>query len=115
MNAALVKTCGSCEHSTPSTVENMTGFVWCMKRQQAGRSMEAVFHNPDWQRECVAFSSLAMKGAAMKDAVLPSTDSMTSSIPMLIQAAPATVKTVPSPVLNAKASHTPDLFADLFI
>lgn len=115
MNAALVKTCGSCEHSTPSTVENMTGFVWCMKRQKAGRSMEAVFYNPDWQRECAAFSSLSMKGAASKDAVLPSTDSMTSSIPMVVQSAPVPAKTAPSPVLKTKATQTPDLFADLFI
>lgn len=115
MNAALVKTCGSCEHSTPSTVENMTGFVWCMKRQKAGRSMEAVFHNPDWQRECAAFSSLAGKETFNKEAVIPSTGTMTSSIPILIQAAAVPVKTVPPPVLKANASHTPDLFADLFI
>jgi hypothetical protein len=115
MNTALLKTCGSCDHSTPSTVENMTGFMWCMKRQQAGRSMEAVFHNPDWQRQCVAFSSLAGKETFNKDAVIPSTESMTSSIPMVVQAAPIPVKAAPSPVLKAKASHTPDLFSDLFI
>lgn len=115
MNAALVKTCGSCEHSTPSTVENMSGFVWCMKRQQAGRSMEAVFHNPDWQRECVAFSSMPIKGADSGDAVLPSTDSITTSVPIAVMGAPVPVKTSPAPFLPSKASQTADLFADLFM
>ncbi len=115
MNAASVKTCGTCEHSTPSTVENMTGFVWCMKRQKPGRSMEAVFHNPNWQRECVAYSSLAVSESVNKETVLPGTGSMTSSIPMVVQTAPIPVETAPSPVLKAKVSQTPDLFADLFI
>jgi len=51
MNAAAVKTCGFCEHSTQSTVENMMGFVWCKKRQEAGGTMEAVFLNPGWPTE----------------------------------------------------------------
>jgi hypothetical protein len=34
---------------------------------------------------------------------------------MLVPAAPIPFKAAPSPVSKAKASHTPDLFADLFI
>lgn len=123
MNAASVKTCGSCEHSTPSTVENMAGFVWCKKRQEAGGTMEAVFHNPAWQRECVAHSPavemggfIAISTSCDKNVVLPSTGGvMTASVPMVIPAERIPVKTAPATPLITKGSQTPDLFADLFI
>jgi hypothetical protein len=122
MNEAVVKTCGSCEHSTPSTVENMTGFVWCTKRQKVGGCMEAVFHNPDWKRECAAFSAVANARrlteavpASDEDSLLPSTGALTTSIPLAIPSVRVSVQpTQPTRPLTKK-TQTPDLFADLFM
>ena len=115
MNAASVKTCGSCEHSTPSTVENMTGFVWCTKRKQVGRSMEAVFHNPDWPRDCSAFSSLSKQGAETLDGFFTSTESITTSIAIAVTVPPVPSIAPSSLFLAAKPTQTADMFADLFI
>lgn len=122
MNAAVVKTCCSCEHSIPSTVENMTGFAWCTKRQKVGGNMEAVFHNPDWNRECAAFSSVANAGrltkavpARDKDALLPSTGSLTTSIQIVIPAVHVPVQSTQPKRPMTKKTQTPDLFAELFM
>lgn len=122
MNAAVVKTCGSCEHSIPSTVENMTGFAWCTKRQKAGGNMEAVFHNPDWPRECAVFSTIAITGLrpeelplSDKDVVLPSTGTLTTSIPMPMPHVQISVQTTEVSRPMPKKAQTPDLFADLFM
>ena len=122
MNAAAVKTCGSCEHSTPSTVENMTGFVWCKKRQEAGGTMEAVFHNPDWKRHCVAFSAITLTGRLIDQSpicdskvVLPSTETMTTSIPVAMPPVHALVQpTLPVSQIRKK-SQTSNMFTDLFM
>ncbi len=122
MNAAVVKTCGSCEHSIPSTVENMTGFAWCTKRQKAGGNMEAVFHNPDWPRECAVFSTIAITSLlpealplSDKDVLLPSTGTLTTDIPMPIASVQIAVQPTQSSRPIPKKAQTPDLFADLFM
>lgn len=122
MNAVAVNTCGSCEHSIPSTVENMTGFTWCTKRQKVGGNMEAVFHNPDWQRECPAFSAIANAGrlteaipASDKDSLLPSTGALTTSIPIFIPSVHIPVQPSQPTRPMTKKTQTPDLFADLFM
>jgi hypothetical protein len=122
MNAAVVKAYGSCEHSIPSTVENMTGFAWCTKRQKVGGNMEAVFHNPDWQRECAAFSAVANAGrliqavpASDKDALLLSTGSLTTSIPIVIPSVHDPVQPKQPTRPMTKKTQNPDLFADIFM
>jgi len=101
----------------------MTGFVWCKKRQEAGGTMEAVFHNPACQRECVAYSPaaeisgfIATSPSCDKNVLLASTGSaMTASIPMLIPVETVPVKTAQAAPLKTKYSPTPGLFSDLFM
>jgi hypothetical protein len=121
MNAA-VKSCGSCEHSTPSTVENMTGFVWCKKREEAGGTMEAVFYNPEWQRQCAAFTDINLTGRLIEPSpfydekgLLPSTMALTASIPMAMPQVRALVQPTQSVSQVRKKIQTSDLFPDLFM
>jgi hypothetical protein len=120
MESTAIKACGNCEHSTPSTVENLERFVWCTKRQEMGGCMEAVFLSPHQERECRAFmvrgsDAVAAEepGLLLAEAALPSTREMVSTIPMAIPA-PDLKRMAVEPSPPAKPT-TADLFVDLFI
>ena len=122
MTAAVVKTCGSCANSIPSTVENMTGFSWCTKRNKVGGNMEAVFYNPDWKRECAAFAPATIQGelganspVSDKNSLLLSTVALTISIPIVTPSAHVPVLSAQLTRSITKKPQTPDLFADLFL
>lgn len=122
MTAAVIKTCGSCANSIPSTVESMTGFAWCTKRNKVGGNMEAVFYNPDWKRECAAFAPATIPGelganspVSDKDGLLPSTGALTTSIPIVIPSAHVLVQSTQPTRPMTKMTQTLDLFADLFM
>jgi hypothetical protein len=81
-----------------------------------------VYHNPDWQRECAAFSPAAISGelgaktpVSDKDGLLPSTEALTTSIPIVIPSAHVLVQSTQPTRPMTKKTQAPDLFADLFM
>lgn len=84
--------------------------------------MEAVFHNPEWQRQCAAFSGITLAGQRNgsdphydEKALLPSTSAITESIPMAIPSVHALVQPPRSVSKGRKPIQASDLFTDLFM